>query len=963
MQDAKRSISLATAEFKAATAGLDKWQKSTTGLEAKLKQLNSTLPQQKKILADLEKQYEITSKEMGENSAEAQRLKIQIENQRGAIAKTEASINKYNAQLKQLKAEEEASNSATGKLNKTIQEQQNRLNDLKGAYQNAVLQYGKNSKEAQSLANEIEKLSSELADNKKKMNDAEKASNELDKSIDDAADSANEAASGGFTVLKGAMANLVAQGISKAIDGLKRLASEVVEIGKQSISNYAEYEQLVGGVETLFKDSAGVVEKYADNAYKTAGMSANKYMETVTSFSASLLQGLGGDTEKAANIADLAITDMSDNANKMGTSMDLIQNAYQGFAKNNFTMLDNLKLGYGGTQTEMIRLINDSGILEKKIKKIDEVSFDQMILAIHEIQNQIGITGTTAAEAADTIEGSKNSMSASWSNLLTEISKSDGDIGAAFDTFVDSAMTYLQNLLPRVKELMDNVISLIREKLEESAPELLSFFDMIADGFKWILDNKDVIIAALGGIGAAFVAWNLVSIVQSVLAFAKALQAMGLQAAFAAAKQWLLNTALFANPIGLVVAAIAGLVAAFVILWNKSEAFREFWINLWEKVKEIASSAWKAISGFFADAWVQVQEIWGGITEFFSGIWESIKGIFSTVATWINEHVFQPIINFFKPVIDFYVEAWTIIFQLAKGCWEAIKIIWSAVKDWFNENIIVPVKEFFVDLWTSITTKAQETWDSVKSIWNVVSTWFNDTIVSPISNYFSNMWENLKSGASDAWSAIKDTFGSVADWFKDKFSVAWQNVKDVFSTGGKIFDGIKEGIEEAFKTVVNAIIRGINKVIAIPFNAINNTLDKIRDVEILGFSPFKGLISRFSVPEIPTLATGGVLKKGQLGLLEGNGAEAVVPLEKNKQWIAKVVKEVVNQMNLNGVKSAVSRNVSGMNDEYASNNIINKTQNVTFNQYNTSPKALDRLTIYRDTNNLLFSAKVRMSNV
>ncbi len=233
-------------------------------------------------------------------------------------------------------------------------------------------------------------------------------------------------------------------------------AAGIAAITKTSVSAYAEYEQLVGGVETLFKDSAGIVEQYAANAYQTAGMSANKYMSTVTSFSASLLQGLGGDTEKAAEIANIAVTDMSDNANKMGTSMEAIENAYQGFAKQNYTMLDNLKLGYGGTQSEMIRLINDSGILNEEISSLDGITFDQMIAAIHEIQTQMGITGTTAAEASSTIEGSLNSLKGAWENLMTGLASGE-NIDVLLQNVIDSAVTFGENLIPRIQQILMSV--------------------------------------------------------------------------------------------------------------------------------------------------------------------------------------------------------------------------------------------------------------------------------------------------------------------------------------------------------------------------------------------------------------------------------------------------------------------------------------------------------------------------
>ena len=190
-----------------------------------------------------------------------------------------------------------------------------------------------------------------------------------------------------------------------AVVATTAVATGIAGITAKAVSEYADYEQLVGGVETLFKDSSDKVVEYANNAYKTAGLSANEYMDTVTSFSASLLQGLEGDTAQAAEIANTAIVDMADNANKMGTDMASIQNAYQGFAKQNYTMLDNLKLGYGGTASEMARLINDSGVLGDTMTvtadNVNSVSFDKMIEAIHTVQVEMGISGLTAEQRSE----------------------------------------------------------------------------------------------------------------------------------------------------------------------------------------------------------------------------------------------------------------------------------------------------------------------------------------------------------------------------------------------------------------------------------------------------------------------------------------------------------------------------------------------------------------------------------
>ena len=306
-------------------------------------------------------------------------------------------------------------------------------------------------------------------------------------------------------------------------------AAGVAALTKTSVENYAEYEQLVGGVETLFGRSADTVMKYAQNAFQTAGMSANQYMDTVTSFSASLLQGLGGDTEAAAEVANQAITDMSDNANKMGTDMSMIQNAYQGFAKQNYTMLDNLKLGYGGTQAEMARLINDSGVLGNTMKvtaeTVNQVSFDKIIEAIHTIQTNMGITGTTAAEAATTIQGSIGTMQAAWTNFLTGMADPEQDFDALLGNLIDSVVTVGENLIPRIQELLprladgltrlvQGLLPYIPTALQTLLPTLISGAASLLNGFVAVL--PDIINTALQSLpqlvtAAVSIVSNLVS--------------------------------------------------------------------------------------------------------------------------------------------------------------------------------------------------------------------------------------------------------------------------------------------------------------------------------------------------------------------------------------------------------------------------------------------------------------------
>ena len=286
-----------------------------------------------------------------------------------------------------------------------------------------------------------------------------------------------------------------------------------VAITKQAVENYGEYEQLVGGVETLFKQSADTVMGYAENAYKTAGLSANEYMNTVTSFSASLLQSLGGDTEAAAKYADMAITDMSDNANKMGTDMELIQNAYRGFAKSNYTMLDNLALGYGGTKEEMQRLLDDANALNAAQGNYTNYTIDSyadIVDAIHTVQTEMGITGTTAKEAATTIQGSIASMKAAYDNFITGLGDENADMAELITNLLGSTVTVAENLLPVVERVLENIGVVVQEK----GPEMIEkFVGYAVEKLPQVIElGMKMVLAIVSGL-----AKNLPQIVRSVL--------------------------------------------------------------------------------------------------------------------------------------------------------------------------------------------------------------------------------------------------------------------------------------------------------------------------------------------------------------------------------------------------------------------------------------------------------------
>lgn len=385
-----------------------------------------------------------------------------------------------------------------------------------------------------------------------------------------------------------------------------------VAAAKSAFNLYGEYEQLAGGVETLFGNSASVVMANADKAFKTAQISANEYMTTITSFSASLLQSLGGDTQKAAEVADRAVVDMADNANKMGTSMESIQNAYQGFAKQNYTMLDNLKLGYGGTKTEMERLISDASKMTDVQKELGvavedgNMSFANMVNAISVIQKKMGIAGTSAQEAGKTIQGSFNSMKASWNNFLTALGNPDADMGKAMNELMESIGTFLENAMPILENILDKIIEylpVLVEKIIQKLPELIT---------KLVPKLIEAMVK---------ITFSLIQNIPQLLA------------------------AIFQALITGVGSLVSSLAQGFADLFGPiGEALGSFFSGVWETLCNGAQAAWEGI-----------QAIFGGIAEWFGSVfkaaWEGVKAVFETGGK-IFTGIVDGILNGFKVIVN-----------------------------------------------------------------------------------------------------------------------------------------------------------------------------------------------------------------------------------------------------------------------------------------------------------------------
>lgn len=779
--------------------------------------------------------------------------------------------------------------------------------------------------------------------------------------------------------------------------GIAAGSAAVGALTKQSVDAYASYEQLVGGVETLFGHGGKSLKEYAestgqtlaeaqqdyerlcmaqgevirnaDKAYETAGMSANEYLETVTSFSASLIQSLGGNTSIAAKAADRAIVDMSDNANKMGTSMESIQNAYNGFAKGNYTMLDNLKLGYGGTKKEMERLVTDAESLNSSFKATrDEngnlkMSFADIVDAVHIVQDNLGITGTTSREAATTIEGSLNTVKGAWTNLVAGFADPSADIGIMMDNLIIAIVGdkkgegLLNNLLPAVQralegigkfvekaapiigqylpgmmnsllpplisaatslvsglvqglpailqilieqlptitqnifnafqqslplfiELGKNILNSIYNGITEAYPQLKEpldsvigafqtavetikgvvetvapyvqpilvtlgtvlkgAFDMVSNAITFVSDNLNTfapivagVVGAITGLGIAGIITTIVGAITSVAtAIGGVISALSMIKSFSGLVSVI--TTLAGGPLVLIVAAIGAVAGAFIYLWNTSEDFRNFWIGLWDKIKSVAESVGKAVSGAFSFITTAVGDTVKKVGDKFA----SMKDGLSKKASDIKNDAAKKFGDLKTAVTDAADKAKT-----------AVSNKFSQMKETVS-NALTNLKQGAEEKWNSIKEKTASAIDSIKQ--NASEKW------NSIKETVGNAIDNIKSSASEKWDSIKETVGSAVDAIKEGASEKFQSLRD---KAGELFKsihgdadseigGAKNVVTEAFQSMLNAVgftwslpTLGTDAVTN-AYNTADNIIGSISGM--LGFS--------WSLPDIGTLS-------------------------------------------------------------------------------------------------------------
>ena len=472
---------------------------SYAALSAKGETLAGMYDQQEKKLAAI-------NKILSEAKDAQSKFGNEVQSAKDKIAKTKAALNAL-ADAEGDTSEQQA------KLTAELEKYKTELATAEANQQKATEAVNKYQTRANSAEAELNKLGNEIDENNKCMDEAAKSSDKCADSVDKYSGKVKKADEDTEKFSEKLKTGLVA-GATAAAAAFAAISAAAVKLGVEVVTAYADYEQLVGGVETLFQDSSGKVLDYANNAYKTAGMSANEYMETVTSFSASLLSSLGGDTEKAADYADKAITDMSDNANKMGSDMDSIMNAYKGFSKQTFTMLDNLKLGYGGTKEEMQRLLDDA----EKISgiKYDISSYADIVDAIHVIQTEMGITGTTAKEAEETISGSIGMLKTSLQNLITGMGDADANIDQLCDNVVNSFKSVVKNISPVIQNLAKTIPNAMEGILDAISPLIPEFLELGVNLFEALLNGIIDMLPELSSTAAELITTLITGIVEAL---------------------------------------------------------------------------------------------------------------------------------------------------------------------------------------------------------------------------------------------------------------------------------------------------------------------------------------------------------------------------------------------------------------------------------------------------------------
>lgn len=963
-------------EFESATKELEK-------IEKEIGKTSKAYKEQVEEVNKLEQNLEKAIKRQNDNKDALSKVRTELNNSETALYKTRGEWEKLDKEVEKNTKIINDSQSAYGNLKKTIEDQEKTLKNLKGEYKEVVLKEGETSKAAQDLGKQISDLSGKLEDNKAKLKDVDDAAEKVSGGLKNAGDSAGKA-NKGFSTFQIALGNFVSNIAIRAIDKLKELAVSTFNVGKafeysiskvgaitgatgndfkklrdkainmgkstiftaQESAEAMKYmgiagwktEEILAGIKPVLdlaaasgEDLAQVSDILTDGmtAFGISAQGAGKFADVLTAaalnantdvgkmgetfkYVAPIAHSLGYSVEDTATAIGL-IADSGIKASQAGTDLRSIFSRLAsnvGASKNQLGALDVLTQELGvsfydasGKTRPFIDVLNDARVAWQGLSQEEQVNYAKTIAGQKAMAGWLALMNTTPEKFNQVTDAIKNS-SGTAQRVATEMTDNvEGDV-------------------KRLKSKVEGAQIDLSKAFEPETRGVLEWLQGMADVLQYIADHSTEFKAAL------------VTIAAGVTTFIAATQGATIVTTLTSALKGLWAV-LAANPIGAVVALVAGLVAGFIYLWNNSEEFRNFWINLWDTIKNAVEPVIKGISEWFSKAWEKVKEIWEPVGKFFEELFndisETVTPIIDSIGNAFKE-AWEFIKTIWEPFKPFFKELWetlkswfgTVVEIIAlpfKNAWEIIKLAWGTAVSFFK-TIWNTIKVLFRAAVKILAEPFKLAWTAIKAVWSVVTSFFKsiwDTIAgifkvvkSVLTGNWKDAWEGIKGIVNtwvgffkNVWENIKKVFSAVKEFFKTVFTTAWDAVKKVFSGWVGFFRDLWGKIKNTFsnigKNIANAIggavKQGINGVINMIEGTINTAINLINGaIKLINMIPGVG-IGELGHVKLPRLAKGGVLENGARTVIAGeNGAEAIVPLEKNTKWISLVANQLQKQM-------------------------------------------------------------------
>ncbi|MCI8868159.1 MAG: hypothetical protein HFE61_08515 [Anaerotignum sp.] len=980
IQQANQLIRVANSEFKAATGGMDNWGNSADGLSAKLQQLDTVLGLQKAKLEVLQAEYRRVVEAEGEGSRGAQELYIKMNNLQGEIGRTEAQIRNYSARLNDIQTAQRGAADATEqsvnayeRLKRTIAEQESELNRLKSAYSAVVLEQGQNSSEARELAAQIQRLSGELNQNRSALAEAEQAANGLDDTLDDVGEAARDAGDG-FTVMKGALANLVASGIKSLASGIKDGITSFLNLAEET----REYREDLGKLET---------------AFKTAGLSTELATKTYKDF----YSVLGEEDRSVEAVNHLA--KFVDTEQDMAKWTDICAGVWGTFG-------DSLPIeGLTEAANETAKVGQVTGPLADALNWAGESedAFNEKLAACSSEQERAALITETLnrlySEAAGNYRETNESIIEAR-RATSEYNDALAKLGEKSEPIMTKVKQGFADVLNAIAALLDGAdFSQLEASIEAGFAYFInSVLPAIRGGFTWIIQNKEMIIGTVAGIGAAFAAIKIVGFLNSLSQMVGIIKSWTVVTKLQTAAQGLLNVAMNANPIGIIITAIGALIAIFATLWSTSEEFRAFWIGLWESLKEAVSGVVNAVVLFFTEtiptAWnnflIFCGEFIAGIVEFFTQLPEKIgtavAGVITAIIAWgadlvargkeIGSDFLNAVVSFFSElpgrILEFisdalnHVKAWAA--DMAEKAKETGTKFLSQIVEFFKQ-VPVKIKEFVTAAFENVKTWAANMINKAKEL--------GRDFVEGISGFFSQLPGKIQGFITTVFSHVAAWAANMANKAKEAGSAFLMNVVRFFSQlPGKVADYLSqvisrlaswaadmgrkglEGAKEFFDAVIDNLKELPGEVLSIGEDIVHGLWEGISDAagwlgkKVRGFASdiIDGMERALRIGSPSKVARdkiGRWIPEGVAVGIRDNAKKAVNAsrdMAKRLMPTAETLKnDAGNAVPPLGISAVDTGRVAG--------------NTTIFNQYNNSPKALSRLEIYRQTRNQLAFAR------